>query len=63
MKAVAFPGTVLHDTHYLDSEDLEGTLPELYQRSIAFIKRNLHHVQGEQGFNSPGLLEIPEVVF
>lgn len=63
VKAVAFPGTVLHDTHYLDSEDLEGTLPELYQRSIAFIKRNLHHVQGEQGFNSPGLLEIPEVVF
>lgn len=63
VKAVAFPGTVLHDTHYLDSEDLEGTLPELYQRSIAFIKRNLHHIQGEQSFNSPGLLEIPEVVF
>lgn len=63
VKAVAFPGTVLHDTHYLDSEDLEGTLPELYQRALAFIKRNLHHVQGKQGFNSPGQLEIPEVVF
>ena len=63
VKAVAFPGTVLHDRHYLDSEDLEGTLPELYQRSIAFIKRNLRHVQGGQSFNSPGKLEVPEDVF
>ena len=26
VKAVAFPGTVLHDTRYLDSEDIDGTL-------------------------------------
>lgn len=36
---------------------------EQYQRSTAFIKRNLRHVQGRQGFNSPGQLEIPEAVF
>jgi len=43
VKAVAFPGNVLHDTQYLDSEDIDGTLPQQYQRCIAFIKRNLHH--------------------
>ena len=63
IKAVAFPGTVLHDSRYLDSEDIDGNLPEQYRRAIAFIKRNLRHVQGNQGFNSPGLLEVPEDVF
>ncbi len=63
IKAVAFPGTVLHDSHYLDSEDIDGNLPEQYRRGMTFIKRNLRHVQGNQGFNSPGLMEVPEAVF
>ncbi len=63
IKAVAFPGTVLHDNRYLDSEDIDGNLSELYRRGMAFIKRNLRHVQGDQGFNSPGQLEVPEEVF
>jgi hypothetical protein len=60
VKAVAFPGTSLASHHYLDSEDIDGTLPEQYQRGLAFIKRNLHHVQRDQNFNSLGLLEVPE---
>ena len=60
VKAVAFPGTELHDTTYLDSEDIDGALLEQYQRSFAFIKRNLRHVQGGRGFNTLGALEIPE---
>lgn len=63
VKSVAFPGTVLHDNRYLDSEDIDGNLPEQYRRAMAFLRRNLRHVQGDQGFNSPGLLEIPEEVF
>ena len=63
VKAVAFPGTVLHDRHYLDSEDIDGNLQEQYRRSLAFIKRNLHHVQRQQGFNTLGQLEVPEEVF
>jgi len=63
IKAVAFPGNQLHDEHYLDSEDIDGNLTEQYRRSIAFIKRNLHHIQGDQSFNSPGRLEVPVVVF
>ena len=60
VKAVAFPGTDMRDTRYLDSEDITGTLLEQYQRSLSFIKRNLRHVQGDQGFNTQGQLEIPE---
>lgn len=30
--------------------------------ALAFMKRNLHRVQGDQGFNSLGMLEIPEIV-
>jgi predicted HTH transcriptional regulator len=62
IKAVAFPGTVRYDIHYLDSEDIDGTLSEQYRRSLAFVKRNLHHIQGNQNFNSLGILEIPEQV-
>ncbi len=61
--AVAFPGTVLYDKRYLDSENIDGPLAEQYRRGMAFIKRNLHHVQGDQGFNSLGQLEVPEEVF
>ncbi|MCE7933872.1 MAG: transcriptional regulator [Chlorobi bacterium CHB2] len=60
VKAVAFPGTVLHGTQYLDSEDIGGPLLEQYQRSFAFIRRNLRHHQGERGFNTLGQLEVPE---
>lgn len=60
VKAVAFPGTALHDTRYLDSEDIGGTVLEQFQGSFAFIRRNLRHVQGDQGFNTLGQLEIPE---
>ena len=60
VKAVSFPGTALHDTRYLDSEDIDGTLSEQYQHSFAFIRRNLRHVQGDRGFNTLGQLEIPE---
>jgi predicted HTH transcriptional regulator len=36
IKAVAFPGTELHDNRYLDSEDIDGNLFEQYRRGIAF---------------------------
>lgn len=61
VKAVAFPGTKLHDTRYLDSEDIKGTLLEQFRGAFAFIKRNLHHVQRGRSFNTLGELEIPEL--
>jgi len=61
IKAVALPGHELHETRYLDSEDVFDGLAGQYQRGLAFIKRNLHRVQGDQGINSLGILEIPEI--
>ena len=60
VKAVSFPGSDLHATRYIDSEDIDGQLPKQYQRSISFIKRNLHHIQGNKSVNSIGDLEISE---
>ena len=61
IKAVAFYGTSIADVHYQDSEDIYGTLIEQYQRAFSFIKRNLHHVQNDRGFNTLGELEIPPI--
>jgi ATP-dependent DNA helicase RecG len=61
IKAVAFFGNSIADSHYQDSQDFSGTLPVQYAEALAFIKRNLRRVQGDQGFNSPGILEVPEV--
>jgi predicted HTH transcriptional regulator len=63
VKAVTFPGTAMADNNYLDREEIDGTLLEQYTRGMAFIKRNLHHVQSGRSFNSPSRLEIPEPVF
>ena len=61
--AVWFPGTHLGDVNYLDSENIDGTLAEQFQRGMAFIKRSLHHVQAGRGFNTLGQLEVPEEAF
>lgn len=41
--------------------DFSSTLHVQYTEALAFIKRNLRRVQGDQGFNSPGILEVPEI--
>jgi predicted HTH transcriptional regulator len=62
VKAMMFPANDLNITSYLDSEDIEGTHKEIYKKSFAFIRRNLHHIQNGQSVNSVGELEIPPVV-
>ncbi len=61
-KAVAFPGTELADSEYLDSRDLNGTIPAIFTKAISFLSTHLVRIQGEQGFNSIGELEIPRLV-
>ncbi len=58
-KAIAFPGTEPTDTQYLDSEDLNGTLPQQLAGAKAFILRNLRKIQKHQSVNTEGVLEIP----
>lgn len=62
VKAISFIGNDLEGTSYRDSEDINGTLPSIFERSISFITRNLNRVQARQGFNTEGNLEIPKLV-
>lgn len=63
VKAITFPGTDLNATTYLDSQDMSGKLLDVFQQSLSFVLRNLHHVQAGQSVNSLGELEIPRIVF
>lgn len=61
VKAVAFSGTDLAGTSYRDSKDIEGTLPEQFERGMSFLKANLRNVQNGRSVNTTGELEIPEI--
>jgi len=63
VKAVAFTGQDIADTAYIDSQDIDGKLPDIFQKTLSFALRNIHHQQNEQGFNSLGESEIPRIVF
>ncbi len=58
VKAVSYVGNDRTGTAYRDSEDIAGDLETLYKRTMSFLTRNLHHVQGNSGFNSLGTLEV-----
>jgi len=63
VKAIVFPGDNVDISQYIDNEDIDGNLVQVYKDSFAFVRRNLHHVQNGQGINSLGEPEIPLVVF
>ncbi len=63
VKAVAFPGNSIEEQNYLDSQDFNGKIAELFQHSLSFILGNIRHIQAEQSFNSLGEPEIPRIVF
>ena len=63
VKAVSFFGNDLAGTQYRDSKEILGNMPQLYDKSMAFLKANLHNVQEEgASFNTLGKLEITEEV-
>ena len=62
VKAVAFDGTTIGDTSYIDSRDISGTIPWMFRESMTFLKSVLRHQQQGQNFNKVGILEISEVV-
>lgn len=61
IKAVSFFGNSIGGTAYRESLDLEGTIPELFEGGIRFLKNNLKHTQQGQNFNLTGKLEVSEV--
>lgn len=62
IKAVSFVGNDAAGTKYVDSEDVVGTLPGLFQGALAFLKRNLRQIQSGDSFNSPAVPEIDPIV-
>ena len=62
VRAIVFPGLLLSDTEYLDSEVIEGTLQQQYRGTMKFLARNLKKLQGEASFNSLGTWEVSETV-
>ncbi len=63
IKAVRYPGNDIHLSEYHDSDDFYGPLRKQFDESISFIGRNLHKIQAGRGVNSPGVSEIPMLVF
>lgn len=63
VKAVSFFGNELAGTQYRDTKEIVGNMPQIYEKSMSFLKSNLHNIQ-EKGasFNSLGKLEIAEEV-
>jgi predicted HTH transcriptional regulator len=63
VKTVSYVGNDLSGLTYRSKPaDLKGTIPELFNQAMMFLKANLHYLQNGQGFNSVGELEISPIV-
>lgn len=62
VKAVRMAGSSLAATAYEDSEEFQGTLPDIYEGTMGFLSRNLPKRQTAAGVNAPGESEIPHAV-
>jgi len=63
VKAVSFFGNDLGGSHYRDSKEITGNMMQLYEKSISFLKSNMHSVQeAGKSFNTLGKLEIDEAI-
>jgi ATP-dependent DNA helicase RecG len=60
--AIWFWGNSITDTQYRSSENIYGTIDELYRRGFDFVFSKLDKIQGTRPFNSLGVSEIPEIV-
>lgn len=59
IKAVSYFGNDLEGNQYRSKpRDLTGTIPELFEKGIDFLKNNLHFIQSGKSFNSQRKLEV-----
>jgi len=63
VKCVTYPGTDIDEDEYIDSQDISGTLKDVFDDALGFILRNVKREQKGQGVNSLGQLAIPKIVF
>ena len=62
VKAVALQGNDIAEQEYLDSQDINGKMADIFQKSMNFLLSHLRHQQKSQSFNSIGQPEIPRIV-
>jgi len=62
VKCVSYPNTEVDIGHYLDSQDISGSLKNVFDDSMGFLLRHIKRVQRDQNVNSLGMPEIPKVV-
>lgn len=62
IKAVSFIGNDISGTQYRSKPaDFRGTIPQLFNEAMGFLKTNLKYLQADKEFNSTGVLEISEI--
>jgi ATP-dependent DNA helicase RecG len=62
IKAVSYFGSNIESNDYRSKPiDLKGTIPELFEAAMKFLKSSLHYLQAGQNFNSIGKLEVSEI--
>jgi len=61
VKAISFFGNTVGGTDYRCSQDIDGTIPKIFEESMRFFTTNLLHVQAGQNFNSVGKLEVSQI--
>ena len=62
IKAASFFGNDISGNAYRSKpKDLQGNIPELFEKGLDFFMSNLHYVQTTPDFNSPGKLEISKI--
>lgn len=61
IKVVSFFGSDSASSNYRTKPaDLHGTIPELFEKCMDWLRNNLKSLQNGQGFNSIGILEVDE---
>ena len=62
IKAVSYFGNDIAGNQYRSKpKDLTGTIPELFEKGIDFLKSNLDYIQSGESFNTQGKLEVSNV--
>jgi len=58
---IAFKGNNIQGTEFRSKKNpFVGNIKSVYDQTLSFIVQNLNEVQTEEGFNSPGKLEVPQ---
>lgn len=62
IKAVSYFGNDIAGNQYRSKpKDLTGTIPELFEKGMDFLKSNLDYLQSGESFNAQGRLEISNI--